>query len=87
VTWAQELYGLNLCVLEPRDPLANGALDAVVYDLDSLPASLRKNVLAELLAGPAAAPAGVHSYNSTRSRSTGWPPTACLCGAAWTRTC
>jgi hypothetical protein len=63
VAWAQELQGSTLCIREPRDPAPDDSADAVIYDLDSLPATLRKTYLSVLLAGSPAAPTAVHSYN------------------------
>jgi hypothetical protein len=55
--------GVSLQSLEPRDPSPDGKYDAVLYDLDSLPASMRDKLLADLLARPAPYQVAVHSYN------------------------
>jgi hypothetical protein len=58
-----EACGATLYPFEPRDTLPEVRLDAVIYDLDYLPAELRQGVLAECLAGPPSGVVGMHSYN------------------------
>jgi len=43
--------GAQLVSWLPRDPSPDGQFDAVLYDLDHLPAPERQQTLAELLAG------------------------------------
>jgi hypothetical protein len=47
----------------PRDVPPDGRFDAVLYDLDCLPPSERAQLLSVVLAGPAASPVALHSYN------------------------
>src|SRR5438046_3085297 len=54
--------GGTLDVLSFRDAAPNGQFDAVIYDLDSLPADRQSAVLANLQAGPVSGPVAVHSY-------------------------
>jgi hypothetical protein len=54
---------VNLYLIEPRDKLPEGPLDAVLYDLDLLPANLGRAVLEEVLAGRSPLLTAVHSYN------------------------
>jgi hypothetical protein len=54
--------GETLCPLPPREA-PDDSFDAVVYDLDFLPPSLRESVLAELSSGRPLRPAAVHGYN------------------------
>jgi hypothetical protein len=56
-------YGASGDCLSPRDPPLNGQYDAVVYDLDSWPPLLGREVLEGLLSCPARYPVAVHSYN------------------------
>jgi hypothetical protein len=56
--------GARMVPRQPRDPSPDGQFDAVLYDLDHLPAAERQQGLAELLAGRG--PRGrvaVHSFN------------------------
>jgi hypothetical protein len=55
--------GVDLCVLSPRDPAGLESFAGVLYDLDYLPESRRREILADLLAGPPPCPVAVHSYN------------------------
>jgi hypothetical protein len=54
-------HGITLCPLAPGDGPPDGSFDAVLCDWDYWPA--REEVLEELLAGPAARPVALHSYN------------------------
>ena len=58
-----EACGVTLQPLTPRDLPQDGPGDAVLYDLDFLPAAHRQEVLAALAAGAMSCPAGVHSYS------------------------
>jgi hypothetical protein len=58
----------RLEVLWPRDEPPDGRFDAVVYDLDCLPACLRQEVLSKLAAASAPWPVAVHSYALTRKQ-------------------
>jgi hypothetical protein len=52
-----------LVPLAPRDALPDGACDAVLCDLDYLPAELREEILAAALAGRPGRPLALHGYN------------------------
>ena len=58
-----EECGQALCLLSLSHARPNGEFDAAVYDLDHLPAQRQQALLAEMLAGRAAHPVAVHSYN------------------------
>jgi hypothetical protein len=58
-----EKFRVHLYLIEPRDGLPEGPLDAVLYDLDQLPPALGRAVLEEVLAGRSPLVAAVHSYN------------------------
>jgi hypothetical protein len=53
----------ELLLLSMREALQEDLIDAVVYDLDYLPAEMRQEVLALLLASRVPYPVAVHSYN------------------------
>jgi hypothetical protein len=55
--------GATLEIVWPRDVPPDGRFDAVLYDLDCLPPAEREPLLSGLLAGPAAWPVALHSYN------------------------
>jgi hypothetical protein len=57
--------GVGLVVLSPKDPSPDSQFDAVIYDLDYVPPSLRDELLAKLMCGPSSFPVAVHSYNLT----------------------
>jgi hypothetical protein len=58
-----EKLRVNLYLIEPRDGLPDGPLDAVLYDLDHLPPALGRAVLKEALAGRSRLVTALHSYN------------------------
>ena len=58
-----EECGQALCLLSLSHAPPNGEFDAAVYDLDHLPAQRQQAILGEMLAGRAAHPVAVHSYN------------------------
>jgi hypothetical protein len=53
---------LTLDTIEPRDGHPNGEFDAVIYDWDYLPGSLREEVLAGVSTRDRTCPVAVHSY-------------------------
>src|SRR5262245_44837735 len=55
--------GITLHLLTFQETPLGEAFDAVVFDWDSLPASDRTRIQAELLAGPLPCPVAVHRYN------------------------
>src|SRR5260370_21626393 len=58
-----EECGQTLCLLSLSHAAPDGVFDAAVYDLDHLPARRQQALLGEMLAGRAAHPMAVHSYN------------------------
>jgi hypothetical protein len=58
-----EACGVTLHPLTPRDLPPDAPVDAVLYDLDFLPATQRQETLSALAAGALRLPAGVHSYS------------------------
>jgi hypothetical protein len=58
-----ETSAVTLDPLMPRDLPRHSTVDAMLFDLDSLPLTLRQEVLAALTAGESPCPAAVHSYN------------------------
>jgi hypothetical protein len=56
-------YDVELDVLTFRDAAPAGQFDAVLHDLDSLPADRRAAILANLEGGEVPGPVAVHSYN------------------------
>jgi hypothetical protein len=58
--------GALLCPLFVRDRSSAVSFDAILCDLDCLPATERAATLKALLAGPLTCPVGVHSYNLER---------------------
>jgi hypothetical protein len=60
--WAGE-RNITLDVLDSEPIRADVPFDAILCDLDYLPAERREEILAGLLAGAASCPAAVHSYN------------------------
>src|SRR5262245_6511160 len=61
--------GVGLEPVCPHAAIPDGPFDAVVYDLDYLPAERQQAVLAALSAGGALGPAAVHCYNLKRSQA------------------
>jgi hypothetical protein len=53
---------LTLHAIEPRDGPPNGEFDAIIYDWDFLPVSLRDGVLTGLTAGGRTCPVTLHTY-------------------------
>jgi hypothetical protein len=62
-TQMAEECGQTLCLLSLSHAFPDGEFDAAVYDLDHLPAQRQQALLEEMLAGRAAQPMAVHSYN------------------------
>lgn len=62
--WAEAL-GAILQVLTPAEGFPDTCYDAVLVDLDSLPADYRQQMLRDLLSEPADRPVAVHSYSLT----------------------
>src|SRR5262245_10808120 len=60
--WADERH-ITIDLLDRERVPADGPLDAVLCDLDYLPAEWRQQILADLLAGVPSCPAAVHGYN------------------------
>jgi hypothetical protein len=56
-------YGLKLSWVPRRDAAADGQFDAIIYDLDYLPAEEQVRALAALVTRPLSQPAAVHSYH------------------------
>jgi hypothetical protein len=55
--------GVCFSALTFRDAVPSGPRDAVLYDLDFLPADFRERLLKELVAGPRRGPVAVHGYS------------------------
>src|SRR5262245_252184 len=64
-----EQNGASLALLDRRAELAAWPGDAVVYDIDHLPANERERILDELTRGPVEKVTVVHSYNLRPSQS------------------
>ncbi|HLN29784.1 MAG TPA: hypothetical protein VK395_18705 [Gemmataceae bacterium] len=62
-TRTAEKYGVTLATFASRAEMASWPCDAVVYDLDCLPADDRRHILDELTGDPVKRVAAVHSYN------------------------
>lgn len=60
--WAEEC-GASLEQILPKDHPAENGCDAVLYDLDYLPADIQQEILARLTNGRLDQAAAVHSYN------------------------
>jgi len=58
-----DVRGVALHALSFQDPRPDGRYRAVLYDLDSLSAEARPDLLAELVCHPLPWPAAVHSRN------------------------
>jgi hypothetical protein len=55
--------GIELDLLSPADTTCDGRLEAVLYDLDSLPEGERRTVLADLVGGCRTRAVAVHTYH------------------------
>jgi hypothetical protein len=58
-----EECGAALFAIYPAEAAQNGSFDAVIYDLDHIPAEEREQIVAELLTCGPGTPLAVHSYN------------------------
>ena len=60
-------WDITLALVSPREPLPDGRFDAVIYDLDYVPAALRNQIVKRLISSPSQFPVAVHGYNLVES--------------------
>jgi hypothetical protein len=56
-------FGADVSGVVPKDPPPDGRFDAVLYDLDAMSPTLRRQFVAVLRSSRPSRPVGVHGYN------------------------